>query len=93
MSLLDALAESQEPATLKMLSQATGLHPSPAHRILAAMTGSRIVERHEAGSYRLGLRLRHPQLFYGPSSRHQAQGRIIHPRHDFLVQFGIRHLA
>lgn len=30
MSLLDALAESQEPATLKMLSQATGLHPSTA---------------------------------------------------------------
>ena len=57
MSLLDVLAQSPDPVALKHLAQATGLHPSTAHRILAAMTGSRIVERHEAGSYRLGIRL------------------------------------
>ncbi len=57
MSLLDVLAESPDPVALKNLAQATGLHPSTAHRILAAMTGSRIVERHEAGTYRLGIRL------------------------------------
>lgn len=57
MSLLDALAESQEPATLKMLSQTTGLHPSTAHRILAVMTHARLVSRQEASTYALGIRL------------------------------------
>ncbi len=57
MSLLDVLANALEPATLKMLSQATGLHPSTAHRILAVMTHSRLVERHDASTYALGIRL------------------------------------
>ncbi|MFZ4535115.1 IclR family transcriptional regulator [Propionivibrio sp.] len=57
MSLLDVLANTPEPATLKMLSQATGLHPSTAHRILAAMTHSRLVERHDSSTYALGIRL------------------------------------
>ena len=57
MSLLDVLANTQAPATLKMLSQATGLHPSTAHRILAMMTHSRLVERHDASTYALGIRL------------------------------------
>lgn len=57
MSLLDVLAESPEPAPLKKLSKATGLHPSTAHRILAAMTHSRLVERHDASTYALGIRL------------------------------------
>lgn len=57
MSLLDVLAESPEPVALKRLAQATGLHPSTAHRILAAMTSARLVERHDAGTYRLGIRL------------------------------------
>ena len=57
MSLLDVLAESAAPATLKSLAQATGLHPSTAHRILAAMTQSRLVERQDAGTYALGVRL------------------------------------
>lgn len=56
MSLIDALAETAEPASLKALSKATGLHPSTAHRILAAMTHSRLVERYDAGSYGLGIR-------------------------------------
>lgn len=57
MTLLDALAAAQEPATLKHLASVTGLHPSTAHRILAAMTAARFVERQEAGTYRLGIRL------------------------------------
>jgi DNA-binding IclR family transcriptional regulator len=56
MSLIDALAQVKEPATLKLLSQATGLHPSTAHRILAAMAHSRLVDRHDAGTYSLGIR-------------------------------------
>ena len=56
MSLVDALAQTPEPASLKALSKATGLHPSTAHRILAAMTHSQLVERYEAGTYALGVR-------------------------------------
>jgi len=56
-SLLDALAESADSASLKQLATATGLHPSTAHRILAAMTQARFVERQDAGTYRLGIRL------------------------------------
>jgi len=57
MSLLDALAASPEPASLKQLAQSAALHPSTAHRILAAMTNARFVERQDAGNYRLGIRL------------------------------------
>jgi len=57
MSLLDALAASPDAASLKQLAQATELHPSTAHRILAAMTTARFVERQDAGTYRLGIRL------------------------------------
>ena len=57
MTLLDVLAASPDPVGLKQLAQATGLHPSTAHRILASMTHARLVERHDGGSYRLGIRL------------------------------------
>ena len=57
MTLLDALAAASEPATLKHLASVTELHPSTAHRILGAMTTARFVERQEAGTYRLGIRL------------------------------------
>ena len=57
MSLLDVLADMPEPASLKVLAKNTGLHPSTAHRILAAMTSAAIVERHDAGTYALGIRL------------------------------------
>jgi len=55
--LLDALANSPSPASLKDLAQSAALHPSTAHRILAAMVNDRVVERVEQGSYRLGMRL------------------------------------
>ena len=57
MSLLDVLADIAEPVSLKVLAKNTGLHPSTAHRILAAMTSAAIVERHENGCYALGIRL------------------------------------
>jgi DNA-binding IclR family transcriptional regulator len=57
MRLLDVLAEHPEPLGLKQIAQVTGLHPSTAHRILAAMTADRMVDRIEPGSYRLGMRL------------------------------------
>ncbi|HRP22960.1 MAG TPA: IclR family transcriptional regulator [Thauera sp.] len=57
MKLLDVLAQHADPVPLKQLALETGLHPSTAHRILAAMTHTGFVERSEAGVYRLGIRL------------------------------------
>ncbi|WP_151637171.1 IclR family transcriptional regulator [Noviherbaspirillum aerium] len=56
-SLLDALAQYPDPVSLKELSTMTGLHPSTAHRILNDLVVKRFVDRAEAGSYRLGMRL------------------------------------
>lgn len=55
--LLDVLASQQDPVSLKSLSEKTGLHPSTAHRILNDLAVGRLVDRPEAGSYRLGMRL------------------------------------
>jgi DNA-binding IclR family transcriptional regulator len=56
-SLLDLLASHQEPVSLKVISEQSGLHPSTAHRILNDLTIGRFVDRPEPGSYRLGMRL------------------------------------
>ena len=55
--LLDVLASYPDPVSLKQISEQTGLHPSTAHRILNDLTIGRFVDRPEAGSYRLGMRL------------------------------------
>jgi len=55
--LLDVLASHPDPVPLKVISERTGLHPSTAHRILNDLTIGRFVDRPEAGSYRLGMRL------------------------------------
>jgi DNA-binding IclR family transcriptional regulator len=56
-ALLDTLAAQPEPVSLKEISERTGLHPSTAHRILNDLTIGRFVDRPQAGSYRLGMRL------------------------------------
>ena len=56
-ALLDVLAAHQDPVSLKEISATTGLHPSTAHRILNDLAVGRFVDRPEAGSYRLGMRL------------------------------------
>ena len=56
-ALLDLLAAHQEPVSLKVISEQSGLHPSTAHRILNDLTIGRYVDRPEPGSYRLGMRL------------------------------------
>jgi DNA-binding IclR family transcriptional regulator len=55
--LLEVLAQHPEPLGLKQIAQYTKLHPSTAHRILSALSGDRMVDRVEPGSYRLGMRL------------------------------------
>ena len=56
-ALLDLLASHQDPVSLKEISERTGLHPSTAHRILNDLAIGRFVDRPQAGSYRLGMRL------------------------------------
>jgi DNA-binding IclR family transcriptional regulator len=56
-SLIDVLASREEAISLKEISAKTGLHPSTAHRILNDLAVGRFVDRPEAGSYRLGMRL------------------------------------
>src|SRR5262245_17692930 len=56
-ALIDVLASREEAISLKEISEKTGLHPSTAHRILNDLAVGRFVDRPEAGSYRLGMRL------------------------------------
>jgi IclR family transcriptional regulator, carbohydrate utilization repressor len=56
-SLLDILAAKEESMSLKEISEKSGLHPSTTHRILNDLASGRFVERPQAGTYRLGLRL------------------------------------
>jgi DNA-binding IclR family transcriptional regulator len=56
-NLLDVLSYYHDPVSLKQLALETDLHPSTAHRILAAMSASGFVERADPGTYRLGIRL------------------------------------
>src|SRR4026209_1325514 len=57
MKLLDTLEQHPEPLGLKQIAQYTGLHPSTAHRILAAMAADRLGDRVGPRGYRLGMRL------------------------------------
>jgi len=56
-ALLDLLASYQDPVSLKEIGERSGLHPSTAHRILNDLAIGRFVDRPQAGSYRLGMRL------------------------------------
>lgn len=56
-ALIDVLAAREDAISLKEISSKTGLHPSTAHRILNDLAIGRFVDRPEAGSYRLGMRL------------------------------------
>jgi DNA-binding IclR family transcriptional regulator len=56
-ALLETLAGQPDPVSLKEISERTGLHPSTAHRILNDLAIGRFVDRPQAGSYRLGMRM------------------------------------
>lgn len=56
-ALIDVLAVKEGSATLKEISEKTGLHPSTTHRILNDLVIGRYVDRPESGHYRLGMRL------------------------------------
>jgi len=54
---MDAITTYDGPTSLKMLSADTGLHPSTAYRILAALVETGLVERDAGGGYLLGRKL------------------------------------
>lgn len=56
-TIIDILASRDEPVTLKEISQKSKLHSSTAHRLLNDLAVGRFVDRPQAGSYRLGMRL------------------------------------
>jgi DNA-binding IclR family transcriptional regulator len=56
-SLLDHIAQSNSPVSLKVLSAESGLHPSTAFRILGSLIEVGYVERDSAGHYQLGRQL------------------------------------
>lgn len=56
-ALLDAVAGTDGPATLKVVAAETGLHPSTAFRILASARQHGLVGRDASGAYRLGAKL------------------------------------
>ena len=56
-SLLDAIGQYEDPASLKILSADTGLHPSTAFRILGALMEAGFVEKDAASHYMLGKKL------------------------------------
>ncbi|MDH5324839.1 MAG: IclR family transcriptional regulator [Gammaproteobacteria bacterium] len=57
--LMEAIAGANRPASLKILSAETGLHPSTAFRILASLIDIGFVERDSAGHYFIGRKIRH----------------------------------
>jgi DNA-binding IclR family transcriptional regulator len=96
MALLGVLADMPEPVSLKIwLAQGAGLHPSTAHRILAAMTSAAIVERHDAGTYVLGIRLLElGNLVKSRISIRQVALPYMQQLHEVIgeaVNLGIRH--
>ncbi|MCW9025143.1 MAG: IclR family transcriptional regulator [Gammaproteobacteria bacterium] len=56
-SLLDAISQYEDPVSLKILSADSGLHPSTAFRILAALMETGFVNKDTAGHYMLGNKL------------------------------------
>src|SRR3569623_2033435 len=55
--LLEAIANAREPVSAVRYLSDTGLHPSTAFRILAALQQHDLVEKNPNGSYELGRRL------------------------------------
>ena len=94
MKLLGVLADHHDPVSLKQLALATGLHPSTAHRILAAMACSGFVERADPGTYRLGIRLL--ELGNVVKSRISIRGaampqmQLLHEKLGESVNLGVR---
>ena len=56
-SLLDILADCEDPMSLKDISEQSRLHASTTHRLLNDLVTGRFVDRPAAGTYRLGMRL------------------------------------
>lgn len=57
--LMEAIAACTSPASLKILSAETGLHPSTAFRILGSLVDVGFVERDNAGHYFVGRKISH----------------------------------
>jgi IclR family transcriptional regulator, carbohydrate utilization repressor len=94
-AVLDVLAARQEPVSLKDISLGAGLHPSTAHRILNDLVLGRFVDRPQAGTYRLGMRLL--ELGNLVKARLDVRGAALTPMRELhrvtnqLVNLSMRH--
>ncbi len=70
--LLQALAQNDDSASLKILAADSGLHASTAFRILGALTVHGLVDKDTQGNYRLGTRL----LTWGERVRSRMDVRV-----------------
>ena len=57
--LLNILARYDDAVSLKILSAESELHPSTTFRILSSLSEHQLIERDDAGFYRLGIKLLH----------------------------------
>ena len=73
--LMEAIAACNTPASLKILSAETELHPSTAFRILASLGDVGFVERDSAGHYFIGRKIAHlaNSVHRGVDLREQAR--------------------
>jgi len=55
--LLDLIAGSPRPLTLREVTEAMGMHKSTAHRFLQVLRGHGLLEVSERGLWRLGSKL------------------------------------
>ncbi|MBN9411516.1 MAG: IclR family transcriptional regulator [Burkholderiales bacterium] len=83
-ALIDVLASREEAISLKEISEKTGLHPSTTHRILNDLAIGRFVDRPEAGSYRLGMRLL--ELGNMVKGRLNVRDAALHPMRELHKQ-------
>lgn len=57
MLLIDTIAAHPEALNLKRIAEITGLHTATTHRILNDLVACRLLDRYDANTYRLGIRL------------------------------------
>ena len=57
LDIIEIVSNEQQDASLSEIARQTGLPKSTVHRLIATLTGRGYLEKTEAGSYKIGLKL------------------------------------
>ena len=57
LDIIEIVSNEQQNASLSEIARQTGLPKSTVHRLIATLTGRGYLEKTEAGSYKIGLKL------------------------------------